>query len=43
MVGYLGHPDATAAAFFPGDWLRTGDLGYQDVQGTSSSPTAAKT
>lgn len=27
-LGYLGQPDATAALFAPGGWLRTGDRGY---------------
>ncbi|MEP6609057.1 MAG: AMP-binding protein [Burkholderiaceae bacterium] len=33
MPGYYKDPDATAAAFFPGRWLRTGDLGYRDSDG----------
>jgi fatty-acyl-CoA synthase len=28
VPGYYRRPDATAAAFRPGGWLRTGDLGY---------------
>ncbi len=31
--GYLGLPDATAAAFTTDGWLRTGDLGRIDVEG----------
>ena len=31
--GYLGDPEATDAAFFPGGWYRTGDLGYVDDGG----------
>ncbi len=32
MAGYLGRPDATAAAF-AGGWLRTGDLGHVRADG----------
>jgi len=31
--GYYKNPDATAAAFFPDRWLRSGDLGYRDGDG----------
>jgi acyl-CoA synthetase (AMP-forming)/AMP-acid ligase II len=31
--GYWRRPDATAAAFAPGGWLRTGDLGRFDEEG----------
>jgi acyl-coenzyme A synthetase/AMP-(fatty) acid ligase len=33
FAGYLDDPTANAAAFFPGGWLRTGDLGYLDAEG----------
>ncbi|HEX4246126.1 MAG TPA: AMP-binding protein, partial [Acidimicrobiales bacterium] len=33
MSGYLDDPEATAEAFAPGGWLRTGDLGVVDSSG----------
>jgi long-chain acyl-CoA synthetase len=33
MRGYWNAPEETAQAFFPGAWLRTGDLGRIDAQG----------
>jgi acyl-CoA synthetase (AMP-forming)/AMP-acid ligase II len=33
FAGYLDDPEASAAAFFPGGWYRTGDLGYLDSEG----------
>jgi long-chain acyl-CoA synthetase len=34
MRGYWNAPEETAQAFFPGEWLRTGDLGRIDARGT---------
>ena len=33
FAGYLGEPDATAAAFTEDGWFRSGDLGVQDEDG----------
>jgi len=33
MKGYWNNPAATAAAFLPGGWLRTGDAAYLDDEG----------
>ena len=33
MRGYWNAPEETAQAFFPGGWLRTGDLGRMDAGG----------
>jgi malonyl-CoA/methylmalonyl-CoA synthetase len=30
FLGYAGQPDATAAAFYPGGWFRSGDIGRVD-------------
>lgn len=31
--GYFGNPAATAAAFTPDGWLRSGDVGHRDAEG----------
>ncbi|WP_030793585.1 acyl-CoA synthetase [Streptomyces sp. NRRL S-920] len=33
FTGYLNRPDATAAAFAPGGWFRTGDMALRDPDG----------
>ena len=33
LEGYWNKPEATAAAFFPGGWFRTGDVGRRDADG----------
>lgn len=33
MKGYLNNPEATKAAFWDGDWFRSGDVGYLNPDG----------
>jgi long-chain acyl-CoA synthetase len=33
MSGYLNNPQDTEAAFWPGDWFRSGDIGVLDEEG----------
>jgi len=39
----LGKPDETARTIDSGGWLRTGDAGYFDAEGTSTSTTGSRT
>ena len=42
MLGYWNKPAETADALRDG-WMHTGDGGYIDETGTSSSPTGSRT
>jgi len=33
LAGYYKNPEATEKSFYPGGWLRSGDLGYRDPDG----------
>lgn len=42
MAGYWQQPEVTAKTL-AGNWLRTGDYGYFDEEGGSTSPTGTVT